>query len=89
MMQHAKRLTFCAALITALLCVAPGCSYIFDFAECESNEECERFDAPEDGEFFVCSEEKCVLEPQRECREDTHCAAGQTCKNAQCTGNEG
>jgi hypothetical protein len=72
-------------LMVALLVSASGCSFILDFAECEVDRDCQTFDDPGAGEFFVCSsDEKCVLEPQRECREDAHCSGEASCEDGQC-----
>lgn len=72
-------------LMAALLGGAPGCSFILDFAECEVDQDCRVFEDPGAGEFFVCSsDEKCVLEPQRECREDAHCSGEASCDDGRC-----
>lgn len=62
--------------------LAGGCSFIFDFQECETTQDCAGFDDAQAGEFFVCSNaNKCVLEVERECREDADCpqASGLIC----------
>jgi hypothetical protein len=75
-----KRYAAAAVMAGALVAGAAGCSFIFDFTECEADADCQQFDSPEAGEFYVCSaDDKCVLEPERECRTDAHCADGQTC----------
>lgn len=72
-------------LMGVLLVSTPGCSFILDFAECEVDQDCQTFDDPGAGELFVCSsEEKCVLDPQRECREDAHCGGEASCDDGQC-----
>lgn len=75
----------CGYLVVFLVAtLAGGCSFIFDFNECESTADCVTFDEPDDGAFFVCSNaKKCVLEVERECREDAHCSsstAGPICQ---------
>lgn len=77
------RYALAAMLAGALVAGSAGCSYIFDFTECEANADCEQFDSPDEGEFFVCSpDEKCVLEPERECRVDAHCGEAESCDEA-------
>lgn len=85
MMHDATR--WASMIFLGLLLVAtPGCSFIFDFTECEANEDCRQFDEPDQEEFFVCStDNKCVLEPERQCRVDDHCAEGQTCNASEGT----
>jgi hypothetical protein len=74
-----------ALLVGAVFAGASGCSFIFDFTECEANADCESFDDPGAGEFFMCSpQEKCVVEPERQCRIDSHCDDPQTCKQGVC-----
>ncbi len=77
-------------LLVALLMGAAGCSFIFDFTECKTNADCQQFDNPAQGEFFMCSQDdKCVLEPERECRADTDCPSGQSCNadSGKCSGS--
>ena len=63
-----------------------SCSFIFDFTECSVDEDCRSFDNPQEAEFFVCSaDNKCVLEPERRCREDAHCDGSQVCQQAEGT----
>src|SRR5690554_686077 len=69
-------------LLLSLAGLASGCSFIFDFQECDTTEECVAFDDAQAKEFFVCSNaNKCVLEVERECREDADCteASGTIC----------
>lgn len=84
-MSRGKKTRFAVIVLLAgvLLTASTGCSFIFDFTECEANADCEQFDSPDEGEFFVCSpDEKCVLEPERECRVDAHCGDGESCDEA-------
>lgn len=65
----------CSIFFLSLASVAGGCSFIFDFEECASTQDCVEFDNPEEGDFFVCSNSnKCVLEIERECRTSEDCA---------------
>jgi len=77
------RMALCGLLfLLSLGALASGCSFIFDFQECETTQECTAFDDAEAKEFFVCSNaNKCVLEVERECRQDADCpeAAGLIC----------
>jgi hypothetical protein len=71
-----------AICIAAVVGLASGCSFIFDFDECESHADCVQFDKPLQGEFYACSNaNKCVLDVERRCRVDSHCAqSGQVCE---------
>lgn len=80
-MRCAKYMT-AVVLAAALLASASGCSFIFDFTECDAPADCRQFDDADQGEFYTCSaDNKCVLEPQRECRADADCADGQFCES--------
>lgn len=79
----------CAVLLVALSTVgAVGCSFVLDFEECEASEDCRRFEQPDEGEFLVCSDEKCVVDPQRECRRDSHCDDDRQCQSGECRRSE-
>ncbi len=76
-----RRFAQILSLAAALALGASGCSFLFDFTECEADGDCQQFDHPAEGEFFVCSaDNKCVIEPERQCRTDAHCPDGQTCQ---------
>jgi hypothetical protein len=75
----------CATLLVSLAAGLSGCSFIFDFTECGADQDCHSFDDPGANEYFMCSaEDKCVLEPERECRTDDHCDASQSCEQGAC-----
>ncbi|AWV89027.1 hypothetical protein DFR33_109178 [Bradymonas sediminis] len=85
--SYARSLRALCASLLLLVAVglAGGCSFIFDFEECRTSDDCVAFDDAENKQFFVCSNaKKCVLEVARECRQDADCtdAAAPICAAA-------
>lgn len=69
----AARLAVC---LFTLALLAAGCSFVMDFEECTSQAECAGFDSPQDRIYYACSpSNKCVVDDDRECRQDKHCEA--------------
>ena len=71
-----KRLSWSllAACLFMLAVFVPGCSFVLDFDECVTSADCSGFDQPAEGRFYTCSSSnKCVIDAERECRQDKHC----------------
>ena len=66
------------ALWLGLATLAPGCGADVKYPQCETDEQCKQ-DASGNAITEYCVNKQC-----QQCREDTHCGAGQTCQSGRC-----
>lgn len=80
---HSARVLGLCALVALQ---ATACNLRYDFTECASAADCQRFDGS--GSFYTCSAQKtCVIEQGVECRSSADCpAARPTCTQSACVG---
>ena len=75
-------------LVLALLAsVWASCTLRYDFTECEVDGDCRSIEEPNADKFYICSDNRCVRDPEIDCRKNADCPlAGQTCENQHCVG---
>jgi hypothetical protein len=71
-------------LLAGALTALGGCSLRYDFTECEVDSDCLQIEQPAEGEFYVCDQNQCVVDDNRQCRTDSDCGADGNCQSGVC-----